>query len=632
MNKNEVLGIAMRQQIKTMNNTMNSQNSYKSMYFSSQNDYELAKKFKLFLEGKTDKLPSFDEVEETIKKIPSSGIMLVSLYNGLEVVRGPRDNNELFIDIYKKINLKALHRKRIKRNYYEESRINPDGTIKDLMVKVEDAENYDRIIQIQEYLKKMYEYKMISKNEEIGKYFNIKITEIDLSLREIKKLKKKGIETIRDVYFLEMQQRDELLNRKSFSIEKLKEKKYEIQKRKELQEKIKWLKIEDVILNEKIISKLKNINITNISQIIYEFDYTEINDLDEKELIEIKNSINSKRIINILKAKSLFNNPLIKDITFEDLKIENETIKKLKKYQILDTPKLIQIVLEDRLEKEISNKKLKEILKEKISFEIIDKILEEKHNKIKEAIQNNIGIAKNKEITEEIQHDEIKNEKTIEILEESNVEDTNNEIEKGENKMKKITTEEKLRIIKEYINKNGKNDINTNAEYNGYPIGKWILDVLYQEKSGKLSKNCPQEVIDEFKEIHETGNFKLKKDNKYASKKVKGKIKKDKVKEVKEKKQVKQEKIEDAFDLSTLITKLEIENENLKKVNADIRKRNSKEEEEIQEKEEIIKRFLEAKAINEQLKNEFQEISKAAEEYERRKNALTEEAKKLIKQ
>lgn len=215
---------------------------------------------------------------------------------------------------------------------------------------------------------------------------------------------------------------------------------------------------------------------------------------------------------------------------------------------------------------------------------------------------------------ENVEEKIINNEKKQTLIENN----ANNEIEKEGNKMKQIKTVEKLNIIKEYIEINEENNINTNTTYKGYPIGKWILDVLSKEKAGK--QKFDGNVIEEFKKIHENGSFKLKKENNYTKKTMKIKQK------INESQKIEHEQI---FDISALTEQLKKQNENLKKINIQTRKNINKEKEKLLQEKSLLEAYKKELEKNRKLQEEFTILDQEAEKLNKQRKELEEETNKI---
>ncbi len=215
---------------------------------------------------------------------------------------------------------------------------------------------------------------------------------------------------------------------------------------------------------------------------------------------------------------------------------------------------------------------------------------------------------------ENVEEKIINNEKKQTLIENN----ANNEIEKEGNKMKQIKTVEKLNIIKEYIEINEENNINTNTTYKGYPIGKWILDVLSKEKAGK--QKFDGNVIEEFKKIHENGSFKLKKENNYTKKTMKIKQK------INESQKIEHEQI---FDISALTEQLKKQNENLKKTNIQTRKNINKEKEKLLQEKSLLEAYKKELEKNRKLQEEFTILDQEAEKLNKQRKELEEETNKI---
>ena len=114
MNKQGLLGLITRRQQETMNNVMNNvSNSKIEPAITVKTDYTIAQAFYMYLEGKTNTLPTSEEINKVIENIEVRGQLIVSAYSGLIVFRGLPDSASLSIEIIEYIDEKSFIKKRI---------------------------------------------------------------------------------------------------------------------------------------------------------------------------------------------------------------------------------------------------------------------------------------------------------------------------------------------------------------------------------------------------------------------------------------------------------------------------------------------------------------------------------------
>lgn len=420
MNKQGLLGLITRRQQETMNNVMNNvSNSKIEPAITVKTDYTIAQAFYMYLEGKTNTLPTSEEINKVIENIEVRGQLIVSAYSGLIVFRGLPDSASLSIEIIEYIDEKSFIKKRITQKKYEVLKVS-DYIITEITKDKSKTENYDRIENVINCLKKCYSYRLFQ-IENVEKYLDLTIEDLKLTVIQQIALYKAGITTLKDLLDADQKYLSSICkllpDYKTIPFERYKKEK-ELKIKALNDDEFKTIKLSDLINDDELLKKIEEAGIKDTKKICEDLIFTKIPNLTKNNIEKLQRRTNGKRLYQIIQAKKLEKTKEFKQITFKDLKIKEISIETLKtKYNITTVQQLIEGVLEDK----IKTTSYTGYFRDYITIESIEKLIEKKAN-----------ITKEKELTkgeENMKNEEfIKNHGQLEFSEE--IEEIDEEREK----------------------------------------------------------------------------------------------------------------------------------------------------------------------------------------------------------
>ena len=339
-------------------------------------DQEIAKKFYNFFYNKSNKLPTYEEIDEQIKKLTSRGQLIISKCKKLNVLKEPDNNNSIILEIIEPYNERLLTKIKISKHEYSEAKINETRFLP-LNIKKEEKENFEQIKKLKEFIAEYSKHLRIEQNRHLNKYETITVDDFFMPIRLLKVLKAKNVKTVIDLYNLG----EEELKKLNISEEIFYEENLEIiMKDKQIREQqmenpyFKRIRFEDFISNIEVKNKLKKIGIDTPEKLIKNLCFTDIPGCTDSIKLRIKEIISTKRIKNILRSKRLLSTSLASQIEFEDLNMDINLIKKARAYYNISTAKeLIELILEDKFIR--GDYSLKRELEKEITFEKVDQIL-----------------------------------------------------------------------------------------------------------------------------------------------------------------------------------------------------------------------------------------------------------------
>ena len=359
---------------------------------------EIAKKFYNFFYNKSNTLPTYEEIDEQIKKLTSRGQLIISKCKKLNVLKEPDNNNSIILEIIEPYNERLLTKIKISKHEYSEAKINETRFIP-LNIKKEEKENFEQIKKLQEFIKEYSKHLRIEQNRHLNKYETITVDDFFMPIRLLKVLKAKNVKTVIDLYNLG----EEELKKLNISEEIFYEENLEIiMKDKQIREQqmenpyFERIRFEDFISNREVENKLKKIRINTPEKLIKNLCFTDIPGCTDSIKLRIKEIISTKRIKNILRSKRLLETSLASQIEFEDLDIDISLIRKGRNYYNISTAKeLIELTLEDKFIRE--DYSLKRELEKEITFEKVEQILKMKQIEQLKNYKENIQYSKGKQ-------------------------------------------------------------------------------------------------------------------------------------------------------------------------------------------------------------------------------------------